>query len=337
VTTSVDAYNDYLQARFYFNEYLVNSRLDSMEKGERLLLRAISLDKNFGDAYALLAEFYSFQGANFTRDAEANLQRAEVAAQNALRINPQSSEGLISLGGIYGEEGREQEAIRTLKRAVTLAPNNDTAWQMLGYSYYYAGLNDLAEQAYRRVTELNPTPPQPHWMHARMLLYAGKPNEAEQEMRQVVAKNPDQFKALTYLGVMLYYQGKLDEAEPHLDRAVLLAHDSGDDTPRMLAAFLYASRGQREKIDPRLLHYRPDQVIDGDAAYWLGGIYALLGDRQHAREWLKRTLALGDVNYPWFERDKNYDSLRADPEYQTIMAGARQRWQAYKYEFDAAP
>jgi len=97
VTTSVDAYNEYLQARFHFNEYLINSRLDSMEKGELLLLHAISLDKNFGDAYALLAEFYSFQSANFTKDAEANLQRAEVAAQNALRINPQSSEGLISL------------------------------------------------------------------------------------------------------------------------------------------------------------------------------------------------------------------------------------------------
>jgi tetratricopeptide (TPR) repeat protein len=244
---------------------------------------------------------------------------------------------LISLGGIYGEEGREQEAIRSLRRAVALAPNSDTAWQMLGYSYYYAGLNDLAEQAYRRVTELNPTPPQPHWMHARMLLYAGKPHEAEEEMRQVVAKNPGQFKALTYLGAVLYYQGKLDEAEPHLDRAVLLARDSGDDTPRMMAAFLYASRGQREKIDPRLLQYRPEQLIDGDAAYWLGGIYALLGDRQHALDWLKRTAALGDVNHPWFERDKNYDSLRADPEYQAIMADIRQRWEAYKSEFGAAP
>ena len=54
-------------------------------------------------------------------------------------------------------------------------------------------------------------------------------------------------------------------------------------------------------------------------------------------DWLKRTVALGDVNYPWFERDKNYDSLRSDPEYQSIMAGVRQRWEAYKKEFDAAP
>ncbi len=337
LTTSVDAYNDYLQARFYRTEYFVQSRLDSVDNGERLLLHAISLDKNFADAYALLAEFYSLQAANFTLDAEANLKRGETAAQNALRINPQLAEGLIALGGVYAEEGREQEAIRTMKAAVALAPNDETSWQMMGYSCYYAGLNDLSEQAYRRLIELNPTILQPHWMHARMLLYSGKAHEAEEEMRHVVAANPDHFKALAYLGGVLYYEGRFEEAQPYLDRAVLLAGESTDDTPRMMAAFLYASRHQREKIAPRLLQYRPEQIIDGDGAYWIGGIYALLGDRENALAWLKRTVELGDVNYPWFEHDKNYDSLRADPEYQSIMAGVRQRWQAYKNEFDPGP
>jgi serine/threonine protein kinase/tetratricopeptide (TPR) repeat protein len=337
VTTNVEAYNDYLQARFYMNEYLLYSRLDSIEQGERRLLHAISLDRNFGDAYALLAQFYSFQGANFVADAEGNLKRAEVAAQNALRINPESSESLLALGGTYGEEGREQEAIRTIRRALALAPNSETAWQMLGYSYYYAGLSERAEEAYRRVVELNPIPPQPHWMHARMLLYIGKTPEAEQEMRQVLAKSPDQFKALAYFGALLYYEGKLDEAEQNLDRAVRLTPDSGDYTSQLMAAFLYASRHQRDRIDRRILQSQPEQVIDGDQAYWTGGIYALLGDRQHALDWLRRTVALGNVNYPWFERDKNYDSLRADPEYQAIMDGVRQRWEAYKKEFDPAP
>jgi tetratricopeptide (TPR) repeat protein len=167
-----------------------------------------------------------------------------------------------------------------------------------------------------------------------MLLFSGKAKDAEDEMRTVVAANPDQFKALAYLGMMLYYEGRLDEAESDMDRAVVLGRDSEDDTARLLAAFLYASRGQREKIDPRLLQYRPEQIIDGDGAYWLGGIYALLGDKQRSLIWLKRTAALGDVNYPWFERDKNYDSLRNDPEYQSIMAGIHERWQAYKNEFD---
>jgi serine/threonine protein kinase/Tfp pilus assembly protein PilF len=337
VTTSVDAYNDYLQARFYLNEYLTHSGLESLEQGERLLLHAISLDKNFADAYALLGQLYAFQSANFVADGGANLKRGETAAQNALLINPQSTEGLNALGVIYGEEGREQEALRTLKQAVALAPNSGDAWQALGYSYYYAGLNEQAEQAYRRLIELSPTLLQPRWMRARMLLYSGKAAEAEKEMRQLVAANPGQFKALAYFGMILYYEGKLDEAQVNLDHSLALSANSGDDVPPIVAAFLYASRNQREKIDRKLFQYRPEQIIDGDEAQWLGGVYALLGNRRQALDWLKRAVALGDVNYPWFERDKNYDSLRSDPEYQAIMAGVRQRWEAYKKEFDAAP
>jgi eukaryotic-like serine/threonine-protein kinase len=334
-TADVDAYNDYVQARFYENEYFVHSRLDSIEQGKRLLSHAISLDKNFADAYALLAQFYGYQAANFAKDGAANVKRAVDAAQNALRINPQSSEGLIALAFAYGEGGQEGDAIRTARQAVGVAPNSAVAWQTLGYSCYYAGLNELAEQAWGRVVRLDPAP-QPHWMHARMLLYTGNTKDAEEEMRTVVAANPDQFKALAYLGMMLYYEGKTDEAESVLDRAVVLGHDSEDDTARLLAAFLYASRGRRENIDARLLQYRPAQIIDGDGAYWLGGIHALLGDRQGALDWLKRSVGLGNVNYPWFARDKNYDGLRADPEYQTIMAGVRQRWENYKNEFDVA-
>jgi eukaryotic-like serine/threonine-protein kinase len=335
-TANIDAYNDYLQARFFLNEYLVRSRVDSIEQGKRVISHAISLDRNFSDAYALLSQFYGYQAANFTEDGAANVQRAEEAAQNALRINPQSAEGLSALAFAYGEGGQEGDAIRTAKQAVVVAPNSVIAWQALGYSYYYAGLNQLAEQAWSRGITLNPVP-QLHWMHARMLLYSGQAKNAEEEMRSVVAANPEQFKAIAYLGTMLYYQGKLDDAEVNFDRAVLLGRESKDDTARLLAAFLYASRGERPKIDPRLFQYRPAQVIDGDQAYWLGGVYALLGDKQDALDWLKRTVALGNVNYPWFERDQNYDSLRADPQYQTVMTEVQQRWSAYKKEFDASP
>jgi eukaryotic-like serine/threonine-protein kinase len=336
-TANVDAYNDYLQARFYLNEYLAHSHLDSIENGKRLLRHAISLDKNFSDAYALIANFCTLQSANFPANAGENIKEGEAAAQNALRINPQSAEGLVALGGVYAQAGREQKAIRTLRKAATLAPNNETALQNLGYSYYYAGLNELSEKTYRQLTVINPTLPQPHWMHARMLLYSGRGPEAEQELRQLVAARPDLFKALGYFGGVLYYEGKLDEAQVNLDRAVDLSRASGDDAARQMAAFLYASRGQRDKIDPRLFKYSPDQVFDGDSAYWAGGIYALLGDRKQAIAWLKRTVALGDMNYPWFQKDKNYESLRTDPEYQKIMDDIHQRWQTYKNEFDPAP
>jgi eukaryotic-like serine/threonine-protein kinase len=337
VTDSIEAYNEYLQARVNLNEYLVTSRLENLAQGEKQLLHAVTLDKNFSDAYALLAQIYGFRAANFPEDAADALKRCEIAALNAQRINPQSAEAALALATAYSEQGREREAIPTLKKAIALAPNREMAWQMLAYSYYYAGLNELAEQGYKRVLELNPIPPQPHWMHARMLLYMGRTAEAETEMREVVAKNPDQFKALAYFGQVLYYQNKWDEAETVLQRSMMLSGNSTDFTAPMSAGFLYASRKQRDKISPRIWTEHPEKVIDGDQAYWLAGIYALLGEHQNALMWLKKTVELGDVNYPWFEKDKNLNSLRDNPEFQAIMAEVKQRWQAYKNEFGTTP
>jgi serine/threonine protein kinase/tetratricopeptide (TPR) repeat protein len=334
VATNAEAYNDYLQARYYLTEYFVHSQLESLEKGERLASHAISLDKNFADAYALLAQLYSIQGANFVNGAALNIKKAEDAGENALKINPQSAEALTALAGAYSEQGREAEAIRISRKAVAIAPNDENAWQMLGYAYYYAGLNELSEQVYRRILELNPTLLQPHWMHARMLLYMGRTGEAEQEMRQLTINHPDQFKALAYFASMLYYAGKLDEAEPVFVRSLSLSGASTDAAAQMFAGAFYASRNERSKIDPKLLLYRPEQISDGDEAYWIGSIYALLDEKQQALVWFHRTAELGDANYPWFERDKNYDNLRSEPQYQSIIAGIRDRWQGYKNEFD---
>jgi eukaryotic-like serine/threonine-protein kinase len=335
-TKNVDAYNDYVQARFYLNLYLMQSGVDSLVNGRRLLAHATSLDGNFADAYSLTALLYSLQAANFPQEARENLQHGEQAARHALEIDPQSVDAMTALGAIYAEEGREGDAIPILQRAVTQAPNNEMAWQMYGYANYYAGLNEVTERAYARIIKLNPTLLQPHWMHARTLLYEGRPAEAEQEMRELATKNPDVMKTVCYLGAILYYEGRLDEAQPYLERGVVLSRDSADDAPRELAAFLYASRGEKAKIDPRLFKYNPADVIDGDMAYWTGGIYALLGERAQALIWLKRTAEVGNVNYPWFARDKNYDSLRSDPEYQSIMAGIQRRWQNYRDEFESA-
>ena len=43
------------------------------------------------------------------------------------------------------------------------------------------------------------------------------------------------------------------------------------------------------------------------------------GERDEALKWLRRAIALGNENKQWFERDKNWDSLREDPEYQEIV------------------
>ena len=332
-TASTEAYNLYLQARFYKNEYFMRTSMESLHQGQRALQQAVALDPSFADAYALMALLYGLESADVIPNAAQNLARGEKAARRALELNPNSLEGLTSLGGVLSEEGRNMESIAKLRQAMALAPNSDGVWDQLGYVYHYTGLDELAEKAYRRSAELNPTTTRIHWMHGRMLLYLGRAPEAEQEMRQALAENPNQFKAMAFLGKFLYYQGKLDEAEPVLKRVVELSGSSGDGSPQMMAAFLYASRGQRDKIDPKILRSRPADVIDGDYAYWTGAVHALLGEREQALAWLRRAVEVGNHNYPWFQKDKNYDSLRGDPEYQRIMEEVRRHWEQYKQAF----
>jgi len=38
-------------------------------------------------------------------------------------------------------------------------------------------------------------------------------------------------------------------------------------------------------------------------------------------------------NYPWFQRDKNWNNLRSDPGYQRILADIKSHWERYNKQF----
>ena len=97
----------------------------------------------------------------------------------------------------------------------------------------------------------------------------------------------------------------------------------------VFSAMVHAARGQRDTIDPHFFRYKPEDIIDGDMAEWIGSVYALLGDKEPAVAWLKRAVSVGDHNYPWFQRDKNWDKLRSDPEFQRIMSEVEGYWKHY--------
>ena len=336
-TDSAEAYNLLLQARAYWAAYSMNSQEESLQNAERMANRAIEKDPSFVDAYALLAYSYTLEATNFQGNGAHNLALAEQAALKAVALNPHSFEANLALGGAYSEEGRNADALRILREAVTLAPNSELAWRYLGYTYHYAGLTDLAEAAWRRARDLDPTPPQVYWMHGRMLLYQGKAHEAEEEVRRALESYPNQFKLLTMAGYFLYYQGKTDEAERLLERATQLAGPHGDEEPMVLSAMLYASRGERSKIDPRIFRYKPEEVVDGDLAEWIGAVYALLGEKEPALAWLRQAVRVGNHNFPWFQRDKNWDKLRRDPEFQRIMSEVEGYWKHYTELFGQVP
>ena len=53
----------------------------------------------------------------------------------------------------------------------------------------------------------------------------------------------------------------------------------------------------------------------------------------HAVAWFRHAVELGNHNYPWFSRDRNYDSVRGDVEYEAPLAVARAAWTRYRQQF----
>src|SRR5579864_3850056 len=328
-TKSSDAYNLLLQGRAYWAAYLLNSRRETLHNSQQACLRAIEKDPKFVDAYALLAQSYSLEATNFQENGTQNLALAEQSARKAMELDAHSFDATMALGAIYGEEGNLADSLRLLRQAATLAPNAPLAWKHLGYIYHYAGLTDLAESAWGRGRDLDPAAPQVYWMHGRMLIYQGKAREAEEEIRRGLELFPNQFKLLTFLGASLYYQGRTEEAMQALDRAVQVTSRGDDEEPMVIGGIVHASRGERDKIDPRIFQYKPEDIVDGDLAEWLGAVHALLGEKDLALAFLRQAVRRGNHNFPWFQRDKNWDKLRADPEFQRIMSEVEGYWRHY--------
>ena len=328
-TKSPDAYNLLLQGRAYWAAYLLNSRRETLHNTQQACLRAIEKDPKFVDAYALLAQSYSLEATNFQENGAQNLALAEQSARKAMELDPHSFDATMALGAIYGEEGNLADSLRLLRKASTLAPNAPLIWKHLGYIYHYAGLTDQAEAAWGRGRDLDPAAPQVYWMHGRMLIYQGKAREAEEEIRRGLELFPNQFKLLTFLGAALYYQGRTDEAMQALDRAVQVTSRGDDEEPMVIGGIVHASRGDRDKIDPRIFQYKPEEIVDGDLAEWVGAVHALLGEKDLAIAFLRQAVRRGNHNFPWFQRDKNWDKLRSDPEFQHIMSEAERNWKHY--------
>ena len=326
MTASPEAYNRYVEGRYFVNEYLMRFQRQSLDRGEKLLEEAIATDPNFAQAHALLGILYVLESGNFLDGAKENLARAIRAAERAVELDPRLSDAYLAVGMAKNQQGKNREAIEIQRKALSLSPNSDKVLDALGYSYLHAGLLEEAEAALRRSLELNPNVRVAQLMLTRSLLFQGRIQEAEGEIRRAVQPGTDQPEIDAVLALVSYYQGKLDEAEALASKI----HGLGPIQERSIFCFagvVHAARGKRQAIDPVILRLRPQEVINPELAYWLSGLYALLGEDSTANAWLRRSLDLGNENYPWLERDKNFESMRSNPEFDRIANQMRERWE----------
>ena len=151
-----------------------------------------------------------------------NLIAALRELKKAEELYPDDHITQFDLGLTYYYRDRYDQAIEHLQRAIQLKPDYAPAINTLGNTYSAMGQWDKAIETYERIIE-DAFYGTPHFALSNMgVAYYNKKDyaQAEHYFLEALKMNPDFINALAGLGTMYIDQGRYDEAVVKLGRAV---------------------------------------------------------------------------------------------------------------------
>lgn len=123
-------------------------------------------------------------------------QEAVAILERALQLDSESVPALINLGGAYVMAGRHREAVPLLEAACDEEPENAMIWINLGAAYLGNPVLASAEQqmqaikAFETALELNPAAPNVHYNLGLIFLDRNETDLATAAFRRAVQVNP---------------------------------------------------------------------------------------------------------------------------------------------------
>src|SRR5947199_240314 len=184
-TSNAPAYDLYLRANM-----LVNQRQNRENDSVAITLfeRIVALDPSFAAAQAGLARAYALHVTEFAPGDTAALERARVAAEKALRLDPNLAEAHQAQARLlWGPANHffHERAIQEDRRALSLNPNMDRAHQSLGNIYLHIGLLDEAVAELQKTLAISPREDNALRRIAEARAYNGKYEDALRILSQV--------------------------------------------------------------------------------------------------------------------------------------------------------
>ncbi len=319
-TVNAEAYEAYLRGRACLAQFVYKTvARQNVDAAIEHFERAADLDPSFALAHSGLGASYSSRVMKGFGEPDDHAL-AQAAFDKALALDPHLIEARMNMIFIYlarGEKAKARAAADELRRE---APNDASVHFVRSVVARLDGDYDKSLRSLDRMARLNPAERVVvSYNRARILTYQGRYEEAFAELDAGAAIEPDHPLIRTFRARTLYYHGEPVKAAEILEQ-VLEQQPQLDGIRPIYATFLSAlgfSDEARAQLTDEVLRTAD---TDHDVAYWLASAYALEGERESALRWLRRAIALGNENKPWFERDKNWDTLRNDPEYQRIIS-----------------
>jgi tetratricopeptide (TPR) repeat protein len=256
---------------------------------------------------------------------------ALVHFSEALKILPDYPAALYNAGFTVKEQGKLQEALPYLRKAVLLDSNYAHAFECLGETYEMLGLESLAVATYRRAISCQPDVFAPwfklsvalcnrgsldsaiicldsallrlpasweaHYYLAVAYLRKHNADSSFFHIAQALRLNPCSWKLNMCLGEELFRSGRISSAIRFYSRAIRLAPDSTQ--PRLDRGTAFAIHGDLDSAIWDFKGVLARNPGSAQAHYYLGQIYARSG-MQDSALFHARLAKLINPNYPGF-------------------------------------
>jgi len=314
-TENGEAYQLYLRGRFYWNKRTA----EGVNKATGYFQQAIDRDPNYALAYAGLADCYFVTFFNnFTISQAESAAKSRAAATKALDLDPSFAETHVSMGQVleifdWDFAGAERE----FRRALAINPGYAT-----GLQWYAELLEDMARYdealaMIRRAQEADPFSLIINAVHGQILSRSGRTKEAVAQFQKTLDLERNFPLGHFLFGLALVRDGKNEEAVKEFEQAV----QSSPESPvyRSMLAYACAQTGRIEEA--RKILGDVIQEAKSDRASWqdVAGIYAALGEKDHAFAALEMAFQRRDSRLTMLLDHEALVSLRSDPRFSDLV------------------
>ena len=184
--------------------------------------------------------------------AEGRLDEAVAKVERALAEDPEIVEAYLLLGNFRKKAGRSGQAVEAYRQALLRDPEHPGALFSLAVAYKDMDRLDDARLGFERARELDPRNGKVLWQLADLWMRRGEPAKAEDVIQDALSRKVDEHRFLLKLGESRIEARRYDEAEAALRQA--LERKPGLATARFNLGLVYEETG------------RPDDAIAAYAA-----------------------------------------------------------------------
>jgi DNA-binding winged helix-turn-helix (wHTH) protein/TolB-like protein len=306
-TNNADALSAYQKGRYFWNRRTAGD----LRTAIKYFNEAIALDGNYALAYAGLADAHSllsdYQGAL----PDETYPKAREAATKALALDDKLAEAHTSLAYVKMYYDRDWSgAEREYRRAITLNPNYASAHQW--YAEYLTAMGRFEEALAetRRAKEIDPLSPIINAGEVWTLYFARRYDEAIERGRQIAELNPQFAEIHEYLKRCFDQKGMYAQAIAERQTRRKLVGLDATESPILKAAA--SANNATDYWKKRLEQEIEEGRHESPAFFNLAEIYAQLGEKDLAFEWLEKAIKNRNYEVMYLRVAPNLDPLRSD-------------------------